>query len=177
MPVPWLRATGPNHVWNWEISYLPTSLKGIWLHLYLVIDVWSRKVLAWDVEECEDAKLAADLVSRACLKEQISRRRKQPLILHADNGNAQAAGFRASIAGDDAGGATGRAGCAQILLTPAGEQRKYLLGIVVPHGKYLSDYPNWLFSSKEEACIWVASFVDWYNHQHRHSGIKFVTTQ
>jgi transposase InsO family protein len=84
--------------------------------LYLVIDVWSRKVVAWDVEECEDAKLAAELVSRACLKERISRHRKQPLILHADNGNALAAGFRAAIACCDSGGATGRAGCAQILL-------------------------------------------------------------
>ena len=96
MPVPRLRATGPNQVWSWDISYLPTSVKGIWLYLYLVIDVWSRKVVAWDVEECEDAKLAAELVSRACLKERIRRPRKQPLILHADNGNALAVLF-----GDD----------------------------------------------------------------------------
>jgi len=123
-PVPRLRATGPNQVWSWDISYLPTSVKGIWLYLYLVIDVWSRKVVAWDVEECEDAKLAAELVSRACLKERISRHRKQPLILHADNGNALAVGFRAAIACCDAGGATGRAGCAQILLPTEGEQRQ-----------------------------------------------------
>ena len=84
----------------------------------MVIEVWSRLpglwsaclrhlVVAWDVEECEDAKLAAELVSRACLKERISRRRKQPLILHADKVNALAAGFRAAIACCDAGGATG----------------------------------------------------------------------
>jgi transposase InsO family protein len=59
-PVPRLRATGPNQVWSWDISYLPNSVKGIWLYLYLVIDVWSRKVVAWDVEQCEDAKLAAE---------------------------------------------------------------------------------------------------------------------
>jgi transposase InsO family protein len=53
-----------------------------------VIDVWSRKIVAWDVQDREDAELAARLISRACLRERISKGRKQPLILHADNGNA-----------------------------------------------------------------------------------------
>ena len=94
--VPRLRADGPNQVWSWDISYLPTSVRGIWLYLYLVIDVWSRKIVAWDVAEPEDPKIAAELVSRACLRERISRRRRKPLILHADNGNALAAGFSKS---------------------------------------------------------------------------------
>ena len=86
--VPRLRATGPNQVWSWDISDLPTTVRGIWLYLYLVIDIWSRKVVAWDVAEREDPAVAADLVSRACLRERISKGRQQPLILHADNGNA-----------------------------------------------------------------------------------------
>jgi transposase InsO family protein len=53
-----------------------------------VIDVWSRKVVAWDVAEREDAAFAADLVSSACIRERISKGRNQPLILHADKGNA-----------------------------------------------------------------------------------------
>ena len=56
----------------------------------------SRKVVALDVESSEDPKLAANLVSRACLRERIGKRRLQPLILHADNGNALAAGFSKS---------------------------------------------------------------------------------
>ena len=87
-PVPRLRASGANQVWSWDITYLPTTVRGIWLYLYLVIDVWSRKVVAWDVDEREDPAIAADLVSRACLRERISKGRKQPLVLHADNGNA-----------------------------------------------------------------------------------------
>jgi transposase InsO family protein len=79
--VPRLRAAGPNQVWSWDITYLPTTVRGIWLYLYLVIDVWSRKVVAWDVAEREDLAIAADLVSRACLKERISKGRKQPLVL------------------------------------------------------------------------------------------------
>ena len=72
----------PKQVWSWDISYLPTNVKGICL--YLLIYVWSRKIVAWDVEEKEDPKIAAKPVTRACLSEQISRRRQQPLILHHD---------------------------------------------------------------------------------------------
>ena len=72
-PVPRLRAAGPNQVWSWDITYLPTTMRGIWLYLYLVIDVWSRKVVAWDVAEVESAEIAADLVQRACLKERYHR--------------------------------------------------------------------------------------------------------
>ncbi len=90
-PVPMLRADGPNQVGSWDISYLPTNVKGIWLYLYLVIDAWSLKIVAWDVEEKEDPKIAAKLVTRACLRERISHCRQQPLILHADNGNAMQA--------------------------------------------------------------------------------------
>ena len=82
---------------------------------------------------CEDVKLAAELVSRACPKERISRRRKQPLILHADNGNSLAAGFRAAIACCDTGDTIGGTRSLEILLQAAGEQRQPLLRIVVPH--------------------------------------------
>ncbi len=89
--VPRLRASGPNQVWSCVITYLPTTVRGVWLYLYLVIDVWSRKVVAWDAVEREDPAIAADLVSRACLRVRISKGRKQPLVLHADNGNAMRA--------------------------------------------------------------------------------------
>jgi putative transposase len=88
--VPRLRASGANQLWSWDISDLPTTVRGIWLNLYLVIDVWSRKV-AWDVDEREDPAIATDLVSMACLRDRISKGRKQQLILNADNGNAMRA--------------------------------------------------------------------------------------
>jgi putative transposase len=94
--VPRLRADGPNHVWSWDISFLPTTVRGVWLYLYLVVDVWSRKLVAWDVAEVELADFAADLVKRACLRERYRRPSgfgshqslHSPLILHAHNGNA-----------------------------------------------------------------------------------------
>jgi hypothetical protein len=71
--------------------HLPAEHRSwVWLYLYLVIDVWSRKVVAWVVAEREDPAIAADLVSRACIRERISKGRKQRLVLHADNGNGNA---------------------------------------------------------------------------------------
>ena len=110
--MPRLRADGPKQLWSRDITYQPTTVRGVWLYLYLVIDVWSRKVVAWDVAEREDPATAADLVSRACLRERISNRRQHPLILHADNGNAmRAATLR---------GPAGRAGGAAFVLTATG---------------------------------------------------------
>lgn len=77
-----------DQVWSWDITYLPTTVRGVWLYLYMVIDAWSRKLVAWDVAKREDPAIAADLVSRACLRERISKGRRQPLTLHAAKGNA-----------------------------------------------------------------------------------------
>ena len=165
--VPRLRADGPNQVWSWDISYLQTSDKRIWLYLYLVIDVWSRKVVAWDVEDCEDPKLAANLVTRAYLRERIGKRRLQPLILHADNGNAM------------------RAATLEVRLKELGVLRSFSKPRVSNDNSYSEslfrtityrpDYPHKPFTSKEQACLWFVDFVDWFNHRQRHSGIKFVT--
>jgi transposase InsO family protein len=141
--VPRLRAIAPNQLWSWDITYLPTTVRGIWLYLYLVIDVWSRKVVAWDVAEREDPAIAADLVSRACLRERISKRRRQPLILHADNGNAM------------------RASTVKSRLEELGVLRSFSRPRVSndnPHSeslfrtaKYRPDYTRRPFASKEEA--------------------------
>jgi transposase InsO family protein len=174
-PVPRLRTDGPNQGWSWDITYLPTTVKGVWLYLYLVIDVWSRKVVAWDVAEVESADIAADLVQRACLRERYRRprgfgkhqQREQPLILHADNGNAmRAATLEARLE---------ELGVLRSFSRPRVSNDNPYSESLFRTVKYRPDYPSRPFSSKAEACEWVAAFVDWYNHRHRHSGIKFVT--
>ena len=87
--------------------------------------------MAWDVEECEDAKLAGELVSMVCLKEQISRCLKQPLVLNANNGNALAAGFRAAIASSHSGNSIRGTGRAPVVLQPKGVERQPVLRISV----------------------------------------------
>jgi transposase InsO family protein len=132
-----------------------------------VIDVWSRKVVAWDVAEREDPAIAADVVSRACLRERISRRRKQPLILHADNGNAMRAATLESRLEE--------LGVLRSFSRPRVSNDNPYSESLFRTAKYRPGYPSRPFTSKEAACQWVGSFVDWYNHRHRHSGIKFVT--
>jgi transposase InsO family protein len=166
-PVPRLRADGPNQVWSWDITYLPTSVRGVWLYLYLVIDVWSRKVVAWDVAEREEAQIAADLVSRACLRERISKGRPQPLILHADNGNAMRAATLESRLEE--------LGVLRSFSRPRVSNDNPYSESLFRTVKYRPDYPRRPFQSVEEACAWVAAFVGWYNDQHRHSEIRFVT--
>ena len=137
---------------SWDISFLPTTVRGVWLYLYLVVDVWSRKVVAWDVAEVESAEIvAADLVQRACLKECYRRPcgfgsrqcQQQPLILHADNGNAM------------------RGATLESLLKEMGVLRSFSRPRVSndnPYSKshfrrvkYCPDYPNRPFAIKDEA--------------------------
>jgi len=173
--VPRLRADRPNALWSWDITFLPTTVRGVWLYLYLVVDVWSRKVVAWDVAEVESAQIAADLVQRACLKERYRRPsgfgsrqcQKQPLILHADNGNAMRGATLESRLEE--------MGVLRSFSRPRVSNDNPYSESLFRTVKYRPDYPSRPFASKEEACEWVVSFVDWYNHQHRHSGIKFVT--
>jgi transposase InsO family protein len=131
-------------------------------------------VVAWDVAEVESAEIAADLVQRACLKERYQRpsgfgshQCHQPLILHADNGNAM------------------RGATLESRLEEMGVLRSFSRPRVSndnPYSeslfrtlKYRPDYQSRPFAIRDEACEWVAAFVDWYNHRHRHSGIKFFT--
>jgi transposase InsO family protein len=167
-------ADGPNQVWSWDISFLPTTVRGVWLYLYLVVDVWSRKVVAWDVAEVESAEIAADLVKRACLKERYRRpssfgshQYHQPLILHADNGNAMRGATLESRLEE--------MGVLRSFSSPRVSSDNPYSESLFRTVKYRPDYPNRPFASKDEACEWVAAFVDWYNHRHRHTGIKFVT--
>jgi putative transposase len=168
-PVPRLEARGPNELWSWDITYLPTSVRGVWLYLYLVIDVWSRKIVVWDVADREDAQIAADLVGMACLRERIGKGRRQPLVLHADNGNAMRAATLESRLEE--------LGVLRSFSRPRVSNDNPYSESLFRTAKYRPDYPRRPFASKEEACRWVASFVDWYNDRHRHSGIKFVTPQ
>jgi putative transposase len=123
--------------------------------------------VAWDVAEREDPAIAADLVSRACLRERISKGRKQPLVLHADNGNAMRAATLESRLEE--------LGVLRSFSRPRVSNDNPYSESLFRTAKYRPDYPRRPFASKDEACQWVVSFADWYNHRHRHSGIKFVT--
>jgi putative transposase len=81
------RATGANQVWSWDITWLPTVVRGKYLYLYLVMDVWSRRIVGWEVCERESPDLAAALLQRICADTDID---PKGLVLHSDNGKPNA---------------------------------------------------------------------------------------
>ena len=88
-------AVGPNQVWTWDITWLNTLIKGQYYKLYLILDMFSRLIVAWEVWETERAEYAEQLVRRAVLAQGVSGR---PLILHSDNGSPmKAATFLATL--------------------------------------------------------------------------------
>jgi putative transposase len=164
---PRLQADGPNQLWCWDITYLPTVVKGLWLYLYMIMDVWSRKIISWDVEMCESAEIATKLFERACLKERISKSRIEKLIVHSDNGSP----MRALILEDK----LRELGAMNSFSRPRVSNDNPFSESLFRTTKYHPSYPSHPFESKDHACQWVAPFVEWYDNRHLHSGIKFVT--
>ena len=78
-----LQTQGPNQVWMWDITYLRSSVRGRFYYLYLVVDLWSRRIMGWEVHEEESAQLASELITKACWAHEVQR---DQLVLHSDNG-------------------------------------------------------------------------------------------
>ena len=79
-------AHAPNQVWCWDITYLPAAIRGDFFYLYLMLDLYSRKIVGWEVYAEESGENASALLKRSCLAECIAQQHK-PLVLHADNGS------------------------------------------------------------------------------------------
>jgi transposase InsO family protein len=81
-PAP-LEATGPNQVWSLCFTYLATTVRGVFFYLYLIMDIYSRKIVGWEVYPEESAAHAAEVFHKAHLREGV---RADALVLHSDNG-------------------------------------------------------------------------------------------
>jgi transposase InsO family protein len=157
-------ATGPDELWSWDITYLRTSVRGMFFFLYLVEDVWSRKIVGWAVHERESDELAAELVARICREQGVDAR---GLILHSDNG--------APMKGATMLATLQRLGVVPSFSRPGVSDDNPYSEALFRTLKYHPTYPSKPFSSIEHARSWVARFVDWYNNEHLHSAISFVT--
>ncbi len=159
-----LCATAANQIYSWDITYLPTQVKGIFLYLYLVMDIFSRKIVGWQVYEEESSAQAADLMTDICAREGIERHQ---VTLHSDNGSPMK-------------GATMLATLQQLGVIPSfsrpsvSNDNPYSESLFRTL-KYRPEYPENPFSDLTDARNWVQGFVDWYNEEHLHSSIKFVT--
>ncbi len=162
-PTPYT-ATGPNQVWSWDITYLRSMLRGTFFYLYVVLDIWSRKIVGYEVHEEESSELAAWLVEVACGAQGISR---GELVLHSDNG-APMRGATLLVKLQDLGVATS-------FSRPSVSNDNPFSESAFRTAKYRPEFPVKPFASLEEARTWAASFVRWYNTVHLHSSIHFVT--
>lgn len=158
------RATGPRQVWSWDITYLRSPIKGRFWLLYMVVDVWSRKVVAARVHDCESDELAAALIDEACKREGIDRR---GLVVHSDNGPAMKGKTMLATMQD--------LGIVPSFSRPRVSDDNPFSEALFRTLKYRPSYPEGPFASVEAAQAWVDSFVRWYNEDHQHSGIRFVT--
>jgi putative transposase len=159
-------ATGPNRVWSWDITYLKSPIRGIFYYLYLVVDVWSRKIVGSVVHEAESAEHASRLIDAACAAEEIER---DALVLHADNGGPmKGATMLATLE---------KLGIAASFSRPRVSNDNPYSEALFRTFKYRPEFPRSGFASLEAARSWVDRFVAWYNTEHRHSAIRYVTPE
>jgi transposase InsO family protein len=158
------RATAPNQVWSWDITYLRACIAGTFFYLYLVVDVWSRKITGWEVHVEELADLAGALIERVCTAMEVD---PTALVLHSDNGGP--------MKGSTMLATLERLGVMPSFSRPHVSDDNPFSEALFRTLKYCPQYPTAPFADLDAARAWVTVFVDWYNTVHLHSGIRFVT--
>jgi transposase InsO family protein len=159
-----LEATAPNQVYSWDITYLKTTVRGIFLYLYLFMDIYSRKIVGWQVYEDESSEWAADILRDITQRERIA---PEQVTLHSDNGGPmKGASMLATLQA---------LGIMPSFSRPAVSNDNPYSESLFKTLKYRPEYPARPFADVAAARQWVSGFVDWYNFKHRHSAIQFVT--
>lgn len=160
------QASTTRQVWCWDLTFLPSAVQGQWFYLYIILDLFSRKIVGWEVHERDDADHAAHLVRRTALSEGIATLYPKP-VLHGDNG------------------ATLKATTVLAMLHWLGVKPSYsrprvsndnaFAEALFRTAKYRPEFPSRGFADLQAAREWAADFVHWYNHEHRHSAIRYVS--
>jgi len=158
------QATASNQLWSWDITYLLTTVKGLYFYLYLIMDVYSRKIVGWEIYAEESASHAANVFRKAYLREGVAG---ESLVLHSDNGSP--------MKGATMLGTLQNLGVTPSFSRPSVSNDNPYSEALFKTLKYRPCFPEKPFDSLDEARVWVAEFQQWYNEKHRHSAIKFVT--
>lgn len=159
-----IQATAPNQVYSWDITYLPSAIRGQFFYLYLFLDIFSRKIVGWQVYEEENSALASEVLKDLCYREDI---KPNQVILHSDNGGPmKGATMLATLQG---------LGIMSSFSRPAVSNDNPYSESLFKTLKYRPKYPLKPFDDLAASRQWVAELVKWYNQEHRHSAIRFVT--
>ena len=160
---PELLATGPNQLWSWDITKLKGPHKWTYYYLYVLLDVWSRKVVGWMVAQRESSTLAVELIRQSCEREGIGR---DQLTVHADRGSSMRSKPVAFLLAD--------LGVTKTHSRPYTSTDNPYSEAQFKTLKYQPEFPE-RFGSLEDARAFLRGYFDWYNNGHRHSGIGLVT--
>jgi putative transposase len=160
---PELLATGPNQLWSWDITKLKGPAKWTYFHLYVILDVFSRYVVGWMVATRESAALAEKLIGETCTKQGIARGQ---LTVHADRGSSMTSKSVAFLLAD--------LGVTKTHSRPHVSNDNPFSEAQFKTLKYRPEFPQ-RFGSLEDARAHCRGFFRWYNTEHRHSGIAFMT--
>lgn len=159
-------AYGPGQLWSWDITYLATSVRGSFYRLYMVVDIWSRMIVGWAVHDHESGDLAAELLRDTYARQGVGH---DQLVLHSDNGSPMKASTMIAT--------LQRLGVVPSFSRPRVHDDNPYSESLFRTLKYRPEYPNLPFASIEAARAWVARFVRWYNTEHCHSALRFVTPE
>lgn len=154
----------PNQIYSWDITYLQSCVRGQFYYLYLFLDIFSKKIVGWDIHATQESNLSAILLEDICMNEKIN---KHQLVIHADNGGPMK-------------GATMLATMQKLCIVPSFSRPSVSNDNPFSESlfktlKYCPIFPSKPFESIEAAKNWMEIFVKWYNTEHLHSGINFVT--
>lgn len=158
-----LKATGPDQVYSWDITWLPTCVRGLFLFAYMIIDVWSRKVVGWEIHTEESAKIAEDMFKRLAREKNL-----KGVKLHSDNGHPMKGSMLLVT--------LHLMGVLPSFSRPRVSNDNPFIESFFKTVKFTPGYPG-RFRDIEHARGWMADFVDWYNTEHRHSGIGYITPE
>jgi len=157
-------ATGPCQVWSWDITYLKTTIAGRFFYLYMILDVWSRKIMAARVFPKECGQNSALLMVEALHQHRVD---PEGLVLHSDNGGP--------MKGSTMLVTLQRLGVVPSFSRPGVSNDNPFSESLFRTMKYRPQYPSQPFASEQHAQGWVDAFVHWYNGEHLHSELRFVT--
>jgi putative transposase len=160
---PELLATRPNELWSWDISKLKGPAKWTYFYLYVILDVFSRYVVAWTVAHRENGQLAKALIEQATEQQQIGR---GVLTVHADRGGPMRGKPVAFLLAD--------LGVTKTHTRPYTSSDNPYSEAQFKTLKYRPEFPE-RFDDIEHARAHCRRFFGWYNHEHRHSGIGLMT--
>lgn len=160
-------ASEPLRLLSWDITYLrDATLRGNYFYLYLYLDVWSRRIVGWEVHEHQDSELAAKLLQSLCNEHSLET---EKVIVHSDNG--------APMKGSTMLAMMQSLGITASFSRPGVSDDNAFVESLFRHLKYAPAYPAKGFLSLVEAQDWVNRFIGWYNTQHLHSSIGYVTPE